>query len=157
MDAKTYIKTMGHAKVYIQNGMQRDANEVNWNVDYDGDDADIDVNIGHNGEQTRYKAVLSNEDLANLLNMPSVNMPLENRLQNDFLIDRRVYKLEPISFKQPHKIQPPMRRYRPIRVLRTRKYKRRPSSRKITARPKTMRIRLNGRRSSSSRSSRRRY
>ena len=154
MDAKTYIKTMGNAKVYIQNGMQRESNEVNWNVDYDGDDADIDVNIGHNGEKTRYKAVLSNEDLANLLNMPSVNMPLENRLQNDFLVDKRVYKLEPISFKQPRQIQPPpMRPYRPIRVLRTRKYKRRPSSRKITARPRTMRIRLNGRRNSSSASS----
>lgn len=160
MDAKTYIKTMGNAKVYIQNGMQREANEVNWNVDYDGDDADIDVNIGHNGEQTRYKAVLSNEDLANLLNMPSVNMPLENRLQNDFLIDKRVYKLEPISFKQPRQIQPPMRRYRPIRILRTRKYKRRPITssrpRKITARPRTMRIRLNSRRGSSSTSSSRR-
>ena len=141
---------MGNAKVYIQNGMQRESNEVNWHVDYDGDDADIDVDIGHNGKKTRYKAVLSNEDLANLLNMPSVNMPLENRLQNDFLVDKRVYKLEPISFKQPRQIQPPMRRYRPIRILRTRKYKRRPISRKITARPKTMRIRLNERRGSSS-------
>jgi hypothetical protein len=148
MDAKTYIKTMGNAKVYIQNGMQRQANEVNWNVDYDGDDADIDVNIGHNGEQTRYKAVLSNEDLANLLNIPSVNEPLENRLQNDFLVDRRVYKLEPVSYQRPV----------PIRVTRTRRYKRRPkttssrrSSRKATSRPKTMRIRLNGRRSSTSR------
>ena len=160
MDTKTYIKTTGNAKAYIQRGTQRQANEVNWNVDYDGDDADIDVNIGHNGEQTHYKAVLSNEDLANLLNIPSVNMPLENRLQNDFLVDKRVYKLEPVSLKQPRQIQQHMRRYRPIRVLRTRKYKRRPITssrpRKITARPRTMRIRLNGRRNSSSASSSRR-
>ena len=145
MDTKTYIKTMGTAKAYIQRGMQRDAKEVNWDVDYNGDNADIDLDIGSNGETTHYKAVLSNEDLANLLNIPSVNEPLENRLQNDFLVDRRVYKLEPVSYQRP----------RPIRVLRTRRYKRRPkttssSKRKATSRPKTMRIRLNGRRTSSS-------
>ena len=150
MDDKTYIKTMGSAKAYIQRGMQRDAKEVSWDVDYNGDNADIDLDIGSNGEMTHYKAILSNEDLANLLNIPSVNEPLENRLQNDFLVDRRVYKLEPVSYQQP------------IRVIRTRKYKRRPktttssrrkatsSKRKATSRPKTMRIRLNGRRSSSS-------
>ena len=148
MDAKTYIKTMGSAKAYIQHGMHRDAKEVNWDVDYNGDNAEIDLDIGTNGETTHYKAVLSNEDLANLLNIPSVNEPLENRLQNDFLVDRRVYKLEPVTYQQP------IRRYNPIRVIRTRKYKRRPKTssprRKATSRPKTMRIRLNGRRSSSS-------
>ena len=136
---------MGSAKAYIQRGMQRDAKEVSWDVDYNGDNADIDLDIGNNGEMTHYKAVLSNEDLANLLNIPSVNEPLENRLQNDFLVDRRVYKLEPVSYQRPM----------PIRVRRTRRYKRRPktssSRRKATSRPKTMRIRLNGRRSSSSR------
>ena len=152
MDAKTYIKTMGSAKAYIQHGMHRDAKEVSWDVDYNGNNADIDLDIGTNGETTHYKAVLSNEDLAHLLNIPSVNEPLENRLQNDFLVDRRVYKLEPVSYQRPP---------RPIRVIRTRKYKRRPkttssSRRKATSRPKTMRIRLNRRRTSSSASSRRR-
>ncbi len=141
---------MGSAKAYIQRGMQRDAKEVRWDVDYNGDNADIDLDIGNNGEMTHYKAILSNEDLANLLNIPSVNEPLENRLQNDFLVDRRVYKLEPVSYQQP------VRQYNPIRVVRTRRYKRRPkttssSRRKATSRPKTMRIRLNGRRSASSR------
>ena len=144
---------MGTAKAYIQHGMQRNANEVNWNVDYDGNNADIDVDIDNDGERKHYKAILSNEDLANILNIPSVNEPLENRLQNDFLVDRRVYKLEPVSFKH-HYRQPPIRRYRPIRIIRTRKYKRRPKTthniRKITNRPKTMRIRLNKRYKSSS-------
>jgi hypothetical protein len=153
MDDKTYIKTMGSAKAYIQRGTQRDAKEVSWDVDYNGDNADIDLDIGSNGEMTHYKAILSNEDLANLLNIPSVNQPLENRLQNDFLVDRRVYKLEPVSYQKPM----------PMRVIRTRKYKRRPKTtrssrskatssnrRKPTSRPKTMRIRLNRRRSSSS-------
>jgi len=153
MDTKTYIKTTGSAKAYVQHGMHRNANEVSWDVDYNGDNADIDLDIDYNGETTHYKAVLSNEDLANLLNIPSVNEPLENRLQNDFLVDRRVYKLEPVSYQQ----QQPIRQ---IRVIRTRKYKRRPktksssqrkaTSRKATSRPKTMRIRLNGRRNSSS-------
>jgi hypothetical protein len=146
MDAKTYIKTMGSAKAYIQRGTQRHANEVKWDVDYNGDNADIDLDIGHNGETTHYKAVLSNEDLANLLNIPSVNEPLENRLQNDFLVERRVYKLEPI---------PRMQRPTQIRVIRTRRRQSRRSKttssrRKATSRPRTMRIRLNGRRTSSS-------
>ena len=148
MDTKTYIKTTGSAKAYVQRGMHRNANEVSWDVDYNGDNADIDLDIDYNGERTHYKAILSNEDLANLLNIPSVNEPLENRLQNDFLVDRRVYKLEPVSYQQ----QP----IRQIRVVRTRKYKRRPKTtssirRKATSRPRTMRIRLNGRRNSSSR------
>ena len=150
---------MGSAKAYIQRGMQRDAKEVNWDVDYNGDNADIDLDIGSNGEMTHYKAVLSNEDLANILNIPSVNQPLENRLQNDFLVDRRVYKLEPVSYQRPM----PIRRYNPIRITRTRsrsrRYTRRPKTttgkRKTTSRPKTMRIRLNGRRSSSTSSRRR--
>jgi len=143
---------MGSANAYIQYGMHRDAKEVCWDVDYNGDNADIDLDIGTNGETTHYKAVLSNEDLAHLLNIPSVNEPLENRLQNDFLVDRRIYKLEPVSYQRPP---------RPIRVIRTRRYKRRPkttssSRRKATSRPKTMRIRLNRRRTSSSAYSRRR-
>jgi len=156
MDTKTYIKTTGSAKAYIQRGMHRNANEVSWDVDYNGDNADIDLDIDYNGERTNYKAVLSNEDLANLLNIPSVNEPLENRLQNDFLVDRRVYKLEPVSYQQE-----PIRQYNPIRVVRTRRrHSRRPktsssqrkaTSRKAISRPKTMRIRLNGRRNSSSR------
>ena len=152
MDTKTYIKTTGSAKAYVQRGMHRDAKEVSWDVDYNGDNADIDLDIDYNGERTHYKAILSNEDLANLLNIPSVNEPLENRLQNDFLVDRRVYKLEPVSYQQP---------MRQIRVVRTRRrYKRRPKTssrrRNVTSRPKTMRIRLNGRRNSSSSSSSRR-
>jgi hypothetical protein len=155
MDAKTYIKTTGSAKAYVQRGIHRNANEVSWDVDYNGDNADIDLDIDYNGERTHYKAILSNEDLANLLNIPSVNEPLENRLQNDFLVDRRVYKLEPVSYQQQ-----PIQQYNPIQVVRTRRHKRRPktssSRRKATSRPKTMRIRLNGRRNSSSSASSRR-
>jgi hypothetical protein len=155
MDAKTYIKTTGSAKAYVQRGMHRNANEVSWDVNYNGDNADIDLDIDYNGERTNYKAILSNEDLANLLNIPSVNEPLENRLQNDFLVDRRVYKLEPVSYQQP------IRQYNPVGVVRSRRYKRRPKTsssirRKATIRPRTMRIRLNGRRNSSSYSSSRR-
>lgn len=154
MDTNTYIKTTGSANSYVQQGMHRSINNVNWDVDYDGRHADIDLDVGHNGESTHYKAVLSNEDLANMLNYPSVNMPLEERLYNDFLVDRRVYKLEPIL---------PRRRRQPhVRIIHTKKYKR-PSSksrtssakRRVTTRPKTMRIRFNNRSRSSSSSSRR--
>ena len=158
MDTNTYIKTTGSANSFIQQGMHRSINNVNWDVDYDGKHADIDLDVGHNGESTHYKAVLSNEDLANMLNYPSVNMPLEERLHNDFLVDRRVYKLEPVSYPQSLVIIPrrrPIRRRNPLRKIYTKKYKPRSRSakRRVTSRPKTMRIRLSKRLHSSRRTS----
>ncbi len=153
MDTNTYIKTTGSANSFIQQGMHRSINNVNWDVDYDGKHADIDLDVGHNGESTHYKAVLSNEDLANMLNYPSVNMPLEERLHNDFLVDRRVYKLEPVSHPPQSLVVIPRKRrqYKPhVRIIYTKKYKPRARSakRRAPSRPKTMRIRLNKRSSS---------
>ena len=45
MDTKTYLKTTGTAKTYIQTNSTRDANKINWNLDYDGKTADIDVDV----------------------------------------------------------------------------------------------------------------
>jgi|SaaInlStandDraft_1057018.scaffolds.fasta_scaffold92803_2 hypothetical protein len=141
MDTKTYLKTTGTAKTYIQTNSTRDANEINWNLDYDGKTADIDVDVERNGKIKHYTTSLGNEDLANILQIPSVKSPLEERLRNDFLIDNRVYKLKPIN--NPYLIDP----------LIIKKSKRR-SKKKITTKsskktssknsgPKTMRIQFN--------------
>ena len=116
-------------------------------------EADIHLDIETDGEKGRVNLTLDNDDLAELLQTPSVKKPLEERLYSDYLVDRKVYKLTP-----KHK-----RKTRPIRVIQlTKRRKKRSkkskkskksksskskSSRK-TPRPKTKRIHLSKRSSS---------
>ena len=83
-----YIKNKGIAQTYFQEGHHRKkANEIKWNAKYDGDFANIKVDINNNGKKNKYRMQLNNEDLANILSIPAVNQSLDQRLQNDFLRD----------------------------------------------------------------------
>ena len=97
---------MGSAKAYIQRGMQRDAKEVNWDVDYNGDNADIDLDINNNGEKQHYDIQLDNDEIKNLLNVHSIDKPLEDRLLEDYLSNNNntindVNASKLISYKMP--------------------------------------------------------
>ena len=70
--------------------MQNDSNvdELKWNADYDGDVANIKLNITeHENIKTDkgFHFKLTNNDLANMLSIPSVNIPIHKRLENDFM------------------------------------------------------------------------
>ena len=174
----TYAKSTGTAKLYLQKHGDRHSSNVNWNMDYDGELADIDLDVTVDGEKDRYNIVLDNDDLTEILHKQSVKKPLEQRLYDDYLIDRKVYKLEPK--KRRHVIS--VKRRRPIKIIKLKKKKptkkksrknksaqkkksKRSSSRKTskskrkssrrTPRPKTKRIHLSKRSSRKSRSSRR--
>ena len=174
----TYAKSTGTAKLYLQKHGDRHSSNVNWNMDYDGELADIDLDVTVDGEKDRYNIVLDNDDLTEILHKQSVKKPLEQRLYDDYLIDRKVYKLEPK--KRRHVIS--VKRSRPIKIIKLKKKKptkkksrknksaqkkksKRSSSRKTskskskssrrTPRPKTKRIHLSKRSSRKSRSSRR--
>jgi hypothetical protein len=92
----TYIKNRGATKTLIYNNNQNDVNEINWDADYDGKVANISLDLQNNGRQKHYDVTLDNEDLANILNVPSVNMPLDRRLKRDFKqpYDPNMYKIE---------------------------------------------------------------
>jgi len=80
----TYIKNRGITKTILHNNNENQVNQINWDADYDGNIANISVNTNTNGKHNHYNITLDNEDLANILNVESVDMPLHKRLKNDF-------------------------------------------------------------------------
>jgi hypothetical protein len=83
----TYIKNKGVTQTVFSNNNHKLRNEIKWNAAYDGDHANIKVDLNDNGKKNKYRMQLNNQDLANLLSIPAVNKPLESRLQQDFLSD----------------------------------------------------------------------
>jgi hypothetical protein len=83
----TYIKNKGVTQTVFSNNNHKTRNEIKWNAAYDGDHANIKVDLNDNGKKNKYRMQLNNKDLANLLSIPAVNKPLESRLQQDFLSD----------------------------------------------------------------------
>ena len=95
----TYIKNRGHTETLIHNNNQNKFNEIDWDADYDGNVANISLTSEVNGNPKHYDIQLDNEDLANILNVPSVNMPIHKRLEMDFnralmTPEPRIYKIE---------------------------------------------------------------
>jgi hypothetical protein len=64
--------------------MRNDVSEINWDADYDGNFANISLDLNQNGKTNHYDVKLDNEDLADILNVPSVNLPVHKRLSDDF-------------------------------------------------------------------------
>lgn len=83
----TYIKNKGVTQTVFSNNNHKTRNEIKWKASYDGDHANIKVDLNDNGKKNKYRMQLNNQDLANLLSIPAVNKPLESRLQRDFLSD----------------------------------------------------------------------
>jgi hypothetical protein len=88
----TYIKNKGTTKTLFYDNNYNNINEINWDADYDGKVANISIDLQNNGKHKYYDVKLNNEDLANILNIPSIEMPLEKRLKKDFNQAPNVYK-----------------------------------------------------------------
>jgi hypothetical protein len=80
----TYIKNRGTTKTIIHDNNHNHVNQLNWDADYDGDIANISIDSNTDGKRNHYAVSLDNEDLANILTMPSVDMSLDKRLKMDF-------------------------------------------------------------------------
>jgi hypothetical protein len=80
----TYIKNRGLTQTILHTNNRNQFNETNWDADYDGNMANISVTSNTDGNKKSYSVSLDNEDLANILNVPSINMPIDKRLQIDF-------------------------------------------------------------------------
>ena len=72
----TYIKNKGHTKTIIHNNNKNRVNELDWDAEYDGNNANILLTTTNNGKKKKIGIQLDNNDLANLLNISSINMPL---------------------------------------------------------------------------------
>jgi len=80
----TYIKNRGLTQTILHTNNDNHFNETKWDTDYDGNMANISVTSNTDGNKKRYSVSFNNEDLANILNVPSVNIPIDKRLQLDF-------------------------------------------------------------------------
>ena len=80
----TFIKNRGTTKTIIHNNNDNNINEIKWDADYDGDVANISLDLTNNGNVNHYNVKLDNDDLANILNINSVKMPIHKRLEKDF-------------------------------------------------------------------------
>ena len=102
----TLIKNKGMTKTIVNNNV----NSLNWDLDYDGNIANISLDSDLNGKNKHYDISLDNNDLAYILNINSVNKPLDQRLLYDFnesksvidpyLIELPTAKLEPIKYSK---------------------------------------------------------
>uniref|UniRef100_A0A6C0EPS3 Uncharacterized protein n=1 Tax=viral metagenome TaxID=1070528 RepID=A0A6C0EPS3_9ZZZZ len=91
----TYIKNKGITKTILHNNNNTEVSEINWDAAYDGQEANISVDLNSNGKIAHYEIELDNQDLANILNIPSVDMSLEKRLKRDFKKQNR-FTREPL-------------------------------------------------------------
>jgi hypothetical protein len=80
-----HIQQYGFTKSYINNNSNITQNELNWSSDYDGNIANIHVNIDDNGEKKQMYMQLDNNDLLDILKIQSDQIPLDRRLSRDFL------------------------------------------------------------------------
>jgi hypothetical protein len=123
------MKNVGSMNVYTQKGSERHVNNVGWDVDYDGEIADVDLVVSRDGDTRQVSTRLNNDDIDKLLDMPVVSKSLDERLTDDYLIDKRVYRLSPVS---PHHVlmkKKPGKKKIKVVKLKTRKRKRRKLSR----------------------------
>lgn len=109
----TYIKNQGITKTIIHDNNRNHVNQINWDVDYDGDIANLSINTNTDGKHEHFDLSLDNQDLANILNIQSVNIPIDKRLKMDFqeplYIELPTTELEPRKPKHSEEII-----YRPI-------------------------------------------
>jgi len=95
----TFIKNRGTTKTIIHDNNHNRISEMNWDADYDGDVANISIDTESNGRTKHFDIKLDNNDLANLLNVQSVNMPINKRLRMDF--DNPNFNPEPYYIELP--------------------------------------------------------
>lgn len=79
------MQNYGFAKTIINKNNKKTKNEIMWNGNYNGNIANIEVNMNDNGIKEIVKMQLNNNDILNILGVQPINIPLEQRLQNDFL------------------------------------------------------------------------
>ena len=81
----THIQNYGFTKTFIKDNNNNLQNEVKWIGDYDGDKANIQLDINDNGDKKLISMQLDNNDIMGLLGIQPVKMSLDTRLTNDFL------------------------------------------------------------------------
>jgi hypothetical protein len=84
------IQNYGFTKTMIRDNNTSKTSDIKWLGNYNGETANIDVDINDNGEKKNIHMQLNNDEILKLLGIQPVEMSLENRLKNDFLNNETV-------------------------------------------------------------------
>jgi hypothetical protein len=87
---KVNITSVGSVETYENNKKIPKYSSFEWNGNYDGKTANIDIRIDNNGKKNKSKIQLTNDELIKMLSGPVDSSPIDERLMNDFLSDRNV-------------------------------------------------------------------
>lgn len=80
----SYIQNQGIMKTMLHHQGRNSVSKIGWDADYDGKLAHISLGINENGKMDQYHLQLDNQDLEQLLSIPSVHQSLDQRLTHDF-------------------------------------------------------------------------
>lgn len=79
-----YIYSRGFSKSYTRKNNKVHKHEYNWQSDYDGKKGNVSFNVNQDGKIYHRNFIFNNNNLRELLNKPSINLPIEKRLMKDF-------------------------------------------------------------------------
>lgn len=99
---KSYIKNVGRTKTTVRTGKKSSVNTIDWDLDYNGKQANISLDVYDNHNREHYDFKLDNDDLDQLFNIPSVDKGLEDRLIDDFKKNTQQTDT-PFAYLEPHK------------------------------------------------------
>ena len=83
-----YVKNYGLSSKYTNNNGKTMIHETKWVGKYDGNVANVDIDMNDNGSKEHVRVQLDNDDLFQLLNRKAIDEPIEERLQRDFVLSR---------------------------------------------------------------------
>jgi hypothetical protein len=98
-NTNTFIKNVGYSKTFINNNNKSFSNQMQWEGDYNGNIAKLNLDINDNGKKDSLHLELNNEDLLNILNTKSINKPIHERLEIDYLTKKLYPNLNKIKAK----------------------------------------------------------
>jgi hypothetical protein len=82
-----YIQNFGSTKTRIKTKNKESEREIKWLGDYNGEEAKLQLDVINDNERKVYNIKMNNEQLSQLLGVHPVNIPLEERLRNDLLVN----------------------------------------------------------------------
>jgi len=81
MDPQIYFKSNGYIKSFAQHNQQKKNQEVDWDAHYDGDLANIKIDINDNGEKKYFDFDLDKKDIEEAMHLPIMRSPRYTRRQ----------------------------------------------------------------------------
>lgn len=101
-----YIQNFGSTKTRIKTKNKQIEQEIKWLGDYDGEEAKLQLDVINDNERKVYNIKMNNEQLSQLLGIQPINIPLEERLRNDLLVNNdRQKDIQELLVAFPNKSQ----------------------------------------------------